>query len=57
MKSYLVAYTINDVDHYVIFCDGNNKKKAKKFYKKLLKREDLYCANICKIKKTTEHYE
>ena len=61
MKSYLIAYSIirkeKVTDHFAVFSDKHKKRKAKKLYKIVLRRADLYTANMCKIKKTTEHYE
>lgn len=59
MKTHIVAYMTESkedgfTDHYLVF---PNKNKAKKKYKKLLKQEDVYTVNLCKLKKTTEHYE
>lgn len=61
MSTWLVAYVKDKggkkVSDYIIFCDSTPYTKAKKFYKKLIKEEDTYTANMCKVKKTTEHYE
>ncbi len=65
MKTYIVAYVVEHdggilIDSYSVFCDGSkkkNKKEAKQLYKTLLKDPSTYSVNICKITKTTEHYE
>lgn len=65
MKTYIVCYMLEGpeghfTDGYVPFMDKSrkkNKKAAKKYWKKMLKREDLYSINICKLVKSSEHYE
>ena len=61
MRTYIVCWTYTSrrrlVDEYEVFCEDKPKKKAKKKYKEPLKDSKVYCVNICKLKKTTEHYE
>lgn len=60
-KKYLVAYVIRnkkdaDMDYYKVFVDNdNNKLEATNFYKGLLKRDDLYTANLCEILASTDY--
>lgn len=63
MKKYIVAYVIEKSlkryrDRYKVFVDGTskqNRKAAKKFYKKLLKDDRVYTANICLIEMSTDY--
>ena len=61
MSAYIVAFTIRENggfrDDYMVFIEDDAKSRAMDFYDLLLKREDLYCANVCSILKSTEHYE
>lgn len=65
MKTYIVSYMLEREDNtfhdgYTVFCElskKKNKKAAKRYYKDMLKREDLYSINISRLTKSTEHYE
>lgn len=57
MSSYIVAYTMRDgEDKYVVFHEDDAKARASELYARLLDDERVYCANVCKIIITTEHY-
>lgn len=57
MSSYIVAYTKGEQDHYVVFCHDDSLKRATQLYERLRGDDDVYCANLCEIVDTTEHYE
>ncbi len=57
MSSYIVAYTKGEQDHYVVFCHDDSLKRATQLYERLRGDDDVYCANLCEIVHTTEHYE
>lgn len=57
MSSYIVAYTKGEQDHYVVFCDGDGLNRATQLYDRLREDVQVYCANLCEVVDTTEHYE
>ena len=57
MSSYIVAYTTRDnKDTYVVFHEEDALDRAMELYDKLLEEPNTYCANVCEIVATTEHY-
>jgi hypothetical protein len=57
MNSYIVAYTMRDgEDKYVVFHEDDALGRAVDLYNRLLDDERVYCANVCKVIITTEHY-
>jgi hypothetical protein len=57
MRSYIVAYTTRDnKDTYVVFHEEDALVRALDLYNKLTDEPNTYCANVCEIVATTEHY-